>query len=353
MKVAGVGFEDEAPDRACGRVLEFVFAASAAGKRLDRALADLLPEISRVRLQGLVDAGCITLCGRVETSPSRKLKGGEAVIVRLPPPAPATPRGEAIALDVAYEDDDLIVINKPAGMVVHPSNGHERGTLVHALIAHCGASLSGINGVLRPGIVHRLDKDTSGLLVVAKNDRAHGGLAEQFADHGRSGPLQRRYLAIVWGEPSRQSGTIAAGIARSTANREKMIVANAERARFAVTHYAVLERFLAEGKVVASLLACTLETGRTHQIRVHMAHIGHPLLGDRLYGSGFKTREGQLPAAARAALAAMDRQALHAQTLVIAHPRSGDELAFAREPPEDFSRLRAALAAAWTPPESP
>lgn len=338
-------WESEEAEEAGGERLSLAFDARAAGKRLDRALADALPDISRARLQGLIEEGRVWLHGKVETSASRKLKGGEAVEIDMPPPVPASPVGEAIPLDVAYEDDDLIVINKGAGMVVHPSNGHERGTLVNALIAHCGASLSGINGVLRPGIVHRLDKDTSGLLVVAKNDRAHKKLAEQFADHGRTGPLQRRYLAMVWGELPRNTGTIEAGIARSTTNREKMVVSNAERARFAITHYEVLERFAHEGKVVASLIACELETGRTHQIRVHLTHIGHPLLGDALYGSGFKTREAQLPEAARAALNAMNRQALHAQTLVIEHPRSKEELAFEQEPPPDFAALHDALAA--------
>lgn len=337
-------FEDEGNvPEVEGEVLQLVVAEKAAGKRLDKALADMMPEFSRARLQGLIEEGRVSWGGRVETSPARKLKGGEAIALHLPPPVPASPVGEALPLDVTYEDDDLIVINKAAGMVVHPSNGHERGTLVNALIAHCGASLSGINGVLRPGIVHRLDKDTSGLLVVAKNDRAHKKLAEQFADHGRTGPLQRRYLAIVWGELPRNTGTIDAGIARSTTNREKMLVSKAERARFAITHYEVLERFVHDDRVVASLIACELETGRTHQIRVHLTHIGHPLLGDALYGSGFKTREAQLPEAARKALVAMNRQALHAQTLVIEHPRTKEELALEQEPPADFAALLDAL----------
>lgn len=317
-----------------------------AGKRLDKALAERLPEFSRARLQGLIGEGHLRVNDVVETNASRKLKGGETIVVDLPPPLPASPQGETIPLDIAFEDKDLIVVNKPAGMVVHPSNGHERGTLVHALIAHCGESLSGINGVLRPGIVHRLDKDTSGLLVVAKNDRAHRKLAEQFADHGRTGPLERRYLAIVWGDMPRKSGTVDAGITRSTANRERMMVSNAERARFAITHYEVLETFHAGGAVVASLIACRLETGRTHQIRVHLAHIGHPLLGDALYGSGFRTREKFLPEGAQAALKRLDRQALHAELLAFEHPRSGEVLEFTVDPPGDFEALHAALAKA-------
>jgi 23S rRNA pseudouridine1911/1915/1917 synthase len=328
-----------------GETLTLSVDASAAGKRLDKALVELLPEMSRARLQGLIEDGRLEVGGKVETGASRRLKGGESLTLKLPPPVPASPIGEDIVLEVTYEDEELIIINKPAGMVVHPSNGHERGTLVNALIAHCGASLSGINGVLRPGIVHRLDKDTSGLLVVAKNDRAHKKLAEQFADHGRTGPLQRRYIAIVWGEPPRNTGTIEAGIARSNTNRERMVVSNAERARFAITHYEVLERFVHNDKVVASLIACELETGRTHQIRVHLTHIGHPLLGDALYGQGFKTREAQLSEAARVALHALNRQALHAQTLVIEHPRTQEEIGFEVEPPADFVALHEALAA--------
>lgn len=317
-----------------------------AGKRLDKALAERLPEFSRARLQGLIGEGHLRVNDVVETNASRKLRGGETIVVNLPPPLPASPQGEAIPLEIAFEDKDLVVINKPAGMVVHPSNGHERGTLVHALIAHCGESLSGINGVLRPGIVHRLDKDTSGLLVVAKNDRAHRKLADQFADHGRTGPLERRYLAIVWGDMPRRNGTIDAGITRSTANRERMMVSSAERARFAITHYEVLETFHAGDAVVASLIACRLETGRTHQIRVHLAHAGHPLLGDALYGSGFRTREKFLPEAAQVALKKLDRQALHAELLAFEHPRSGEVLEFTVDPPGDFEALHAALAKA-------
>lgn len=317
-----------------------------AGKRLDKVLAQRLPEFSRARLQALIADGHVEIDEAAERSASRKLKGTETIRVALPPPEPASPPGEAIPLDIAYEDEDLVVVNKAAGMVVHPSNGHERGTLVNALIHHCGASLSGINGVLRPGIVHRLDKDTSGLLVVAKNDRAHRGLAEQFADHGRTGPLERRYLAIVWGQLPRRSGMIDAGISRSSVNREKMVVSKAERARFAITHYEVLEEFAHDGAVRASLIACRLETGRTHQIRVHLAHIGHPLLGDALYGSGFRTREKFLPEAAQTALRDMNRQALHAELLAFEHPRTGEPLEFLAQPPADFARLHGMLAKA-------
>jgi 23S rRNA pseudouridine1911/1915/1917 synthase len=256
----------------------------------------------------------------------------------MPPPAPAEPQGEALPLKIVYEDDDLIVIDKPAGLVVHPGSGNETGTLVNALIAHCGKSLSGVGGVRRPGIVHRLDKDTSGLLVVAKNDLAHRGLSEQFAAHGRDGRLERAYLAVVWGTPARARGTVSAGLARSPANRRKMAVSQSEAARPAITHYRLLERL-----GPASLIRCELETGRTHQIRVHMAHIGHPLLGDKQYGTGFRSAISKLPAAAQEALKALDGQALHAALLGFEHPRTGRPLRFESPPPEKLARLIAAL----------
>jgi len=244
-----------------------------------------------------------------------------------------------------FEDSDIIVIDKPAGLVVHPAAGHERGTLVNALIAHCGASLSGIGGVKRPGIVHRLDKDTSGLMVVAKNDFAHQSLSAQFADHGRNGAMERGYLAFVWGVPNRTRGTVAAPIDRHPHAREKMAVR--EGGRDAVTHYEIRESFAGhDGKPVASLLACRLETGRTHQIRVHLAHIGHPLLGDAVYGPHFKTKASQLSPAAQAALTALDRQALHAYLLVLEHPRTGAILRWEKGLPEDLLSLEAALKAA-------
>jgi 23S rRNA pseudouridine1911/1915/1917 synthase len=247
-----------------------------------------------------------------------------------------------MALRIVYEDDDLIVIDKPAGLVVHPAAGHDSGTLVNALIAHCGDSLSGIGGVKRPGIVHRLDKDTSGLLVIAKNDRAHQGLAAQFADHGRSGPLERAYLALVWGIPERQRGTVEAPLARSQHNREKIAVVGEERGRYAITHYELIEA-LPAAEPVASLVRCELETGRTHQIRVHMAHIGHPLLGDLVYGAGYKTKANRLTQARQAALKALGRQALHAAVLGFEHPRTGAFLRFESPLPADMTALLESL----------
>ncbi len=321
-----------------------------AGQRLDKALALLAGEISRARLQQVIKEGGVSLNGAVFGDGSRKVVEGDTIALVMPAAKPADPIGQDIPLDVVYEDEHLIVIDKPAGLVVHPAGGHEDGTLVNALIAHCGESLSGIGGVRRPGIVHRLDKDTSGLLVVAKNDRAHQKLARQFADHGRTGPLQRAYLAIAWGVPRLREGTIDAPIERSTRNREKMTVVKEGRGREAITHIELLERYppllkgLDETEPLASLIECRLETGRTHQIRVHMSHIGHPLLGDQLYGSGFATKAVRLPADAQAALAALGRQALHAAILGFEHPATGEEMLFESEPPEDFANLQAALA---------
>jgi 23S rRNA pseudouridine1911/1915/1917 synthase len=261
--------------------------------------------------------------------------------VMLPPPEPASPQGEAIPLNIVYEDDSIIVIDKPKGLVVHPAAGHASGTLVNALIAHCGASLSGIGGVRRPGIVHRLDKDTTGLMVVAKSDAAHRALSKQFAEKA-DGPLKRGYLALVWGAPDRPKGTIDASLGRHAHARDKQSVR--QDGRDAVTHWQVLERFPGpDGKPLASLLACTLETGRTHQIRVHLAHIGHPILGDATYGTGFKTRSSRLSTEARDALEALGRQALHAYLLVIEHPETGDLLEFQSELPGDVRRLLEAL----------
>ncbi len=316
-------------------------ALGAPGERLDRFLAQAFPALSRSRFQSLIAEGQVTVEGAVTTSARYKLKGGEKVQVIVPPASTPEPKAETIPLAIIYEDSDLIVIDKPAGLVVHPSAGHETGTLVNALIAHCGESLSGVGGVRRPGIVHRLDKDTSGLLVAAKNDIAHRGLSEQFAAHGRDGRLERAYLAMVWGSPEKNAGTVSAALGRSTANRQKMAVSRSAAARKAVTHYKVLERF--GSPTVASLLRCTLETGRTHQIRVHMAHIGHPLLGDQTYGTGFKASIQKLTPAAREALKSLNRQALHAETLGIEHPRTGVALRFESPAPADFAKLISAL----------
>ena len=324
------------------RTVQIEIAAEDAGERLDRVLAKRIPELSRSRLKALILDGQIRSGDRALTDPAFHVGAGDTITVGVPPPVAAEPVGENIPLDIVYEDDAIIVINKPAGLVVHPAAGHDSGTLVNALIAHCGASLSGIGGVKRPGIVHRLDKDTSGLLVVAKTDRAHQSLTKQFADHGRTGALRRGYLAICWGAPTMPSGTVDQPIGRHTTAREKMAVR--AQGRTARTHWRRLEAFAGrDGKPVASSLALELETGRTHQIRVHMSHIGHPLLGDATYGAGFKTKASQLSDAARTELARIGRQALHAYRLVLEHPESGEILEFETDWPEDLAGLRAAL----------
>jgi 23S rRNA pseudouridine1911/1915/1917 synthase len=308
-------------------------------ERLDRALAAAFADLSRSRLQALIRAGHVQVDGADVLDPGHKLPSGARVTLDVPPAIPAEPLGEIIALHIVHEDDDVIVIDKPAGLVVHPAAGHETGTLVNALIAHCGESLSGIGGVRRPGIVHRLDKDTSGLLVVAKNDAAHKGLSEQFADHGRTGPLERAYQAVVWGVPARARGTVEAPLGRAPHNREKMAVMREDQGRYAITHYEVEEALPPGPEPVASLLRCELETGRTHQIRVHMAHLGHPLLGDALYGSGFKTKVNRLGPDQQAALARLGRQALHAAVLGFKHPRTGEHLRFDSSLPSDLADL--------------
>jgi 23S rRNA pseudouridine1911/1915/1917 synthase len=257
---------------------------------------------------------------------------------------PAAPQAQAIPLKIVYEDEAVVVVDKPSGLVVHPGAGNADNTLVNALIAHCGKSLSGIGGVARPGIVHRLDKDTSGLLVVAKTDRAHRALSEQFADHGREGELERVYLALVWGAPPRKSGSIDAPIGRHRTSRTKMAVVPIGRGgREAVTHYRLLETFGSraggKGEPIASLLECRLETGRTHQVRVHLASIGVPLIGDPVYATGFKSKARTLPPALQAKLSGFKRQALHAAALAFVHPTSGTLLKFNSPPPGDFATL--------------
>ncbi|WP_188914688.1 RluA family pseudouridine synthase [Salinarimonas ramus] len=335
---------DDAAPGAAGETREHVH--EGAPERLDRVLARAFPDLSRARVQDLIGDGQARIDGRAAASASTKVPDGARLTLVVPPPLPAEPLPEAIPLVVVHEDADLVVIDKPAGLVVHPAAGHETGTLVNALLAHCGESLSGIGGVRRPGIVHRLDKDTSGLLVVAKNDAAHKALAAQFADHGRTGPLEREYVALVWGVPSRPHGTIEAAIGRGSVNREKMAVVPAERGREAITHWQLEETYLgADGAPLAARIRCALETGRTHQIRVHMAHIGHPLLGDGVYGAGFRTKAARLSEEARAALEALDRQALHAAVLGFAHPASGETMSFESDLPRDLARLVAALEA--------
>ncbi len=298
---------------------------AAAGQRLDRALHLLLPELSRTRLKGLLEAGSVTLDGTGWRDAARKVLAGQVFTVTVPEAHEATPRGEDLPLTILFEDDDMLVIDKAAGMTVHPAPGSPDHTLVNALIAHCGASLSGIGGVRRPGIVHRLDKNTSGLMVAAKNDLAHAALSAQLADRS----LSRKYLAVVWGRPVPPTGSIDKPIARSSSDRKKMAVAASGRP--SVTDYAVLHAI----GLQASLVRCQLQTGRTHQIRVHMASIGHPLVGDPVYG---RRMTGKLRKEAPA-LADFPRQALHAAEIGFIHPRSLEPMRFESEIPQDIATL--------------
>ena len=319
-------------------------AGDEGSTRLDRVLAVREPELSRSRLKALILAGSVSLGGAPIRDPAYHVAPGDTITIDVPEAVAPEPAGEDIALDIVYEDDDIIVIDKPSGLVVHPAAGHETGTLVNALIAHCGSSLSGIGGVKRPGIVHRLDKDTTGLMVAAKNDRAHKSLTEQFADHGRTGAMRRGYMAFAWDLPNRQRGTVDAPIDRHPHAREKMAVRAGGRE--AVTHWELQEAFNGrDGKPVAALLACQLETGRTHQIRVHLSHIGHPLMGDAVYGPHFKTKASRLGLASQAALTALDRQALHAYLLALEHPRTGEILEWISDLPNDLAQLRDKLRA--------
>ncbi len=295
---------EDAPRRA-------VVGAEQAGWRLDRFLAAALGDISRSRIQQLLESGAVTRARKTIKDANFRVKPGEAYTVSVPPPLPAAPQGQDIPLDVVYEDKDLIVINKPAGLVVHPAAGNPDGTLVNALIAHCGKSLQGVGGVARPGIVHRLDKDTSGLLVAAKNERAMTSLGKQFANH----TIERAYHAVVWGAPRAGEGRIEGLIGRNPFDRKRMTVLRGG-GKLARTRYRLVENFGDPARPFASLVECRLETGRTHQIRVHLTHIGHPLIGDPSYGKARQAAPAQDPRREEAGLhrraTAFPRQALHA-----------------------------------------
>jgi 23S rRNA pseudouridine1911/1915/1917 synthase len=304
---------------------EIITGTLTAAGRLDKALADA-SGLSRERVKALISDGAVSIAGKTAANPSAKVAGSEAFFIALPPPAPLDAEAQDIPLDVVFEDESLIVVNKPAGLVVHPAAGNLDGTLVNALLHHCAGRLSGINGTLRPGIVHRIDKDTSGLLVVAKSDAAHEGLARQFADHS----IERTYLAVCTGHPRPAAGTISARLGRSDANRKKMAVLpdTSSRGKNAVSHYRTLR--LLDG---CALIECKLETGRTHQVRVHLASIGHALLGDPVYGHD--------PKALRPLLKELHfaRQALHAASLGFVHPVTGERLGFTAELPADMAEL--------------
>ena len=314
--------------------------------RLDRVLAARAPELSRSRLKALILAGQVSIAGAPIRDPAYHVAKGDTITIDVPEAVAAEPEGEAIALDIVYEDDDIIVINKPKGLVVHPAAGHETGTLVNALIAHCGNSLSGIGGVKRPGIVHRLDKDTTGLMVAAKNDRAHKSLTEQFADHGRTGAMRRGYRAFAWGAsepPARHRGRADRPPSACAGEDGRARKRPAGRSPIGRSRKSFNGR---DGKPIASLLACQLETGRTHQIRVHLAHIGHPLLGDAVYGPHFKTKANALGPKARPRWPPWDGRRCTLICLPSSIPGPEKFSAGRRPLPEDLLLLQSALRAA-------
>lgn len=305
-------------------IREGEFAENQIGSRLDRALAEIFPDVSRERIKALISSGMVSLAGKPVRQPSFTIKSSCAFALRFPPPEPLDVIAQDIALNIVHEDADLIVIDKPAGMVVHPAAGHHDGTLVNALLHHCKGQLSGIGGVERPGIVHRIDKDTSGLLVVAKSDKAHQSLAAQFADHS----IIREYLAVVNGVPIPPTGTITGNIGRSDKDRKKMAVVAEGRGKHAITHYQTRKALKN-----SAMISCKLETGRTHQVRVHMASIGHALLGDPAYGGAAKNHAKTLKSLE------FTRQALHAQRLGFIHPVTGHPQMHFSETPDDLVEL--------------
>jgi 23S rRNA pseudouridine1911/1915/1917 synthase len=305
------------------------------GIRLDKYLSESFKEHSRTRIKDLILGGHVSIAEAKVTDPSRRVKPDEQYQITIPALRPAIPIGQKMNLNVIYEDDDLIIIDKPAGLVVHPAAGNPDMTLVNALIAHCGDSLSGIGGEARPGIVHRLDKDTSGLLVAAKNDVTHRGLAAQFADHS----LDRAYKAVVWGVPRIKTGVIEGNIGRNPRNRKKMAVVD-RGGKYAVTHYKVEKRIGADNQYWASLVECRLETGRTHQIRVHMTSIGNPIIGDPVYGAkDTKKLKKNISVVFSASMEHLNRQALHAYLIGFIHPINGERISFKSELPEDILAL--------------
>lgn len=319
-------------------------APEGAGERVDAWLAKLWPDLSRSRVQGLIGAGKLSVDGAPVTHAKDKPRTGATYTLQLPPPEPAAPQPEALPLNIVFEDAHLVVVDKAMGMAMHPAPGSMRGTLVNAILAHCGDSLSGIGGVARPGIVHRIDKDTTGLVVVAKHDAAHQGLAKLFAKHD----IDRVYYAVTRGAPKDRTATIENRLVRSGEDRRKYVVArdpNTEAGKIAITQYWTIESYgqqagAAAGRPAAALLECRLHTGRTHQIRAHLTHLGCPLVGDPLYGKqrAFKA-EGPHADEAAAAIAAFPRQALHAAVLGFVHPITGDTLRFESALPDDMQHL--------------
>jgi 23S rRNA pseudouridine1911/1915/1917 synthase len=319
--------EDVPEEVSLGRRVEILLDEAAEGQRLDRALAAALPDLSRVRVQAMLAEGRVTRDGVPIADASAKARPGQRIVIDIPPPITANPQPQDIPLNILFEDEEMLVIDKPAGLVVHPGAGNPDRTLVNALLFYCGDELSGIGGVRRPGIVHRLDKDTSGLMVVAKTDRAHQSLSDQL----QSRTLKRIYNAVVWGRPMSATGRIEGNIGRSPKDRKRMALVS-HGGRPAVTHYKIIKPFK-----TASLVECRLETGRTHQIRVHMAHLGHPLVGDPVYG--LKRPPKDAPAVAKS----LPRQALHATQVTFLHPLTKVEMCYSSSVPEDMADLIAGM----------
>ncbi len=329
--VTGEVIQVTSPEGTCGERIDRFLAVSIAAHGRENEAQNKGPSLSRSRIKALVLDGCLHENDTLITDPSASIKPGAIYQLAIPKPRDLTPKGEAISLDVLFEDEHLIILDKPAGMVVHPAPGSPSGTLVNALIAHCGPSLTGIGGVMRPGIVHRLDKDTSGVMMAAKTNRAHRRLTDMFAAHD----LDRRYQALVWGSGVERRGSVNAPIGRAERDRKRQAVT--EKGRKAITHWRILRVYPPFG----SLIECQLETGRTHQIRVHMAHIGHAVIGDPLYGK--PARASQMPdnlsRACLRQLRSFSRQALHATYLGFAHPVTGEAMNFSAEMPSDMAHL--------------
>jgi len=328
------------------KLITLIADVADEGKRIDKFIAENTPDISRTRISNLILNGNITCNQKIILSKTYKIKEQDNFLINLPEPTNPNPQPENIPLNIVFEDNDIIVIDKPSGLVVHPGSGNHSGTLVNALISYCGDSLSGIGGVKRPGIVHRLDKDTSGIMVVAKNDFAHNHLSKQFADHGRNGLLKRSYLALVWGIPDKASDTIDIPIQRHQIDRTKMAIAktNNKKGTFAITSYKIEEKYLnKENDPIASLIRCKLYTGRTHQIRVHMAHIGTPVINDKKYGSGFKTKMNKLPESCQMFIRESRRQALHAELLEFEHPTNKNLMSFSSKLPFELTNIKNGL----------
>jgi 23S rRNA pseudouridine1911/1915/1917 synthase len=334
------GLSDNSHSSVDGSLHSALVPEDQAGIRLDRFLATALPEMSRSRLQALIQSGAVSRGAEKVSDGNLRVKPGETYEIRVPPPTPAAPQGQDIPLEIVYEDKDLIVIEKPVGLVVHPAAGNPDGTLVNALIAHCGDSLQGVGGEARPGIVHRLDKDTSGLLVAAKNERAMRSLGKQFAAH----TIERAYHAVVWGSPRLGDGLIEGNIGRNPFDRKRMAILRGQ-GKEARTRYRVVERFGDPARPFASLIECRLETGRTHQIRVHLTHLGHPLIGDPSYGRARMAPRAKTDAEREAFTAAAEfpRQALHAYILGFHHPSLHKVMRFESDFPDDMKELLASL----------